>query len=97
MMLCWAPLPALLIEPLPARLFHWLSLTLATLWFLIKAVMLAEVLVNHDFYRGVLAKRRKTIAPSFAYHLADAVYGFSYTILGFLFGFTALSLSAESM
>ncbi|CAJ1350677.1 unnamed protein product [Effrenium voratum] len=94
MMLCWAPLPALLIEPLPARLFHWLSLTLATLWFLIKAVMLAEVLVNHDFYRGVLAKRRKTIAPSFAYHLADAVYGFSYTILGFLFGFTALSLCA---
>eukprot|EP00439_Symbiodinium_sp_Y106_P021636 s6910_g2.t1 len=53
----------------------FLSTAAGFAWFLWKTALLTEVLVNHAYYRQVLAKRRAAEAPSFAFHLVDSFYG----------------------
>eukprot|EP00440_Ansanella_granifera_P018612 gb/GFBE01020218.1/.p1 GENE.gb/GFBE01020218.1/~~gb/GFBE01020218.1/.p1 ORF type:complete len:499 (+),score=72.80 gb/GFBE01020218.1/:1-1497(+) len=83
-------LPDVLTEPLPQSWFGFLDLAATTYWFFIKTVMLIEVLVNHEVYRSVLARRRSSSQPLLSFHVADALFGYSYTILAFTLAWTTL-------
>ncbi|CAE7438798.1 unnamed protein product [Symbiodinium sp. CCMP2456] len=84
------------VQPLPVAALDVLSTAAAFSWFLWKSALLTEVLVNHAYYRKVLAKRRAAEAPSFAFHVVDSFYGFSYSIVGFWLGNAALRRCAQA-
>ncbi|CAK8989468.1 unnamed protein product [Durusdinium trenchii] len=55
-----------------------------------KFLMLVEVLGSHRYYREVLGRRRQTGLPSISFHVVDAFYGFSYTIVAFHIAWASL-------
>ncbi|CAK8989182.1 unnamed protein product [Durusdinium trenchii] len=78
------------LQPLPIEAFQNLSAVVFAVWIMAKFLMLVEVLGSHRYYREVLGRRRQTGLPSISFHVVDAFYGFSYTIVAFHIAWASL-------
>mmetsp|Transcript_37122 Transcript_37122/g.85798 ORF Transcript_37122/g.85798 Transcript_37122/m.85798 type:complete len:503 (+) Transcript_37122:44-1552(+) len=87
--------PAFMLQQLASSSMERLCMVFMSCWLLWKSAMLIEVLVHHDYYRTALAKRRHGAMPTLGYHVADAIYGFSYSVLGFQLGCLATCCCAH--